>query len=149
MARDPYCWLLDPRANRTAFIVGRFGFRNCAATTKQLLLSPISWLAGSGPCGVEVNRTNHGRRRQRNHREATLLSAAARLWFDLMTNRSDRRGAMPRTTLAFAGRRHDWLPARGFHHGPELAPLKRPKIRVQSDLITPPTSSLAAEIGIG
>jgi hypothetical protein len=53
-----------------------------------------------------------------------------------MTNRSDRRGAKPGTTLAFAGRRNDWLPARGFHHGPEFTPLKRPKIRVQSDLIT-------------
>src|SRR5439155_4133199 len=34
-------------------------------------------------------------------------------------NRSDRRGGKPITRVAISGRCIDWLPARGFHHGPE------------------------------
>jgi hypothetical protein len=42
-----------------------------------------------------------------------------RLRFELMMNRSDRRGGKPRTSLTITGRATDWLPARGFHHGPK------------------------------
>ena len=36
-----------------------------------------------------------------------------------MAHRSDRRGGRPITRLAVRGRASDWLPARGFHDGPE------------------------------
>ena len=36
-----------------------------------------------------------------------------------MAHRSDRRGRTPITRLARKGRASDWLPARGFHDGPE------------------------------
>ena len=41
----------------------------------------------------------------------------------------------PDTITTSYGRCSDWLPARGFHHGPErLRSTKRPEIRLQSDL---------------
>jgi hypothetical protein len=42
-----------------------------------------------------------------------LLSKAFR-W----RNRSDRDGEKPTTTLAFEAGVINWLPVRGFHHGP-------------------------------
>ena len=53
----------------------------------------------------------------------------------MMAYRSDRRGGKPMTSVALRGLAPIGSPRANFHHGPEpnRAPIKRRKIRLQSD----------------
>src|SRR5215510_2341968 len=95
---------------------GHWTFIGGGVTTKLPLRLPIRWPVS---CGLSGSMGSLMEFDPSPDSGSTSFRDLHRLRFELMMNRSDRRGGKPRTSLTITGRATDWLPARGFHHGPK------------------------------
>ena len=118
-------------ASPTGCAAGRSGASRRAATTRPPSHWPTSSRASSGRCGAAGTST---RRCDSFPTRDNVFRGGCSEHTALKAHRSDRRRAMPITSLASRGPLSAiGTPRATFHHGPEpSAPRKRPEIRLQS-----------------
>jgi Transposase IS116/IS110/IS902 family len=94
----------QPQSNPDRFRCWALDLNLVAVTTRQQPPWPTRWPASPGPFGSSENLSSPTLRLWPDRLGAlTIFPAAARLRFELWTNRSDRRGGKPITNVAASG----------------------------------------------